>query len=296
MGVVSDEQRMAGEALQGEITDAMLNEAIKRARERAVEEKADFAHAPSVAPSKIVSIEEARKRRGKPLSPATEEENVYCERCQGVIGHLVVGNHERCSCARLFKIQSRIIADFATGNMGEAPRWSEAATDLPHESLIPVYGALRKIASGERERGLILFGEPGRGKTFAAVTLVHECCNAGRLAGYFNVAEVVSRIQSTYSYADAEESRHSIIQNLLLHDPVVLDDLGKERVSEDVAMILYEIIDGLSRKGRTVVICSNLKGEPFASRYDGAVQSRIMGLCEKMVVKGEDLRAKVWEW
>lgn len=274
-----------------EITDAMLNDAVKRARERAVEDKADFAHTPAVMPSKIVSIEEARKRRGKPLAPATEADNLYCERCQGVLGHLVVGNYERCSCARLFRVQERIVSEF-----GIPGGWPATATELPHESLIPVYGAMRKIASGERERGLILFGEPGRGKTHAAVTLVSECLKAQGLAGYFNVAEVVSRIQATYSYDDAAESRASIIEGVLLHDPVVLDDLGKERASEDVAMILYEIIDGLYRKGRTLIVCSNTRGPEFAARYDGALQSRIMGLCEKMVVRGEDLRAKAWEW
>ena len=34
----------------------------------------------------------------------------------------------------------------------------------------------------------------------------------------------------------------------------------------------------------------------FVARYDGAVLSRLGGMCERVVIRGEDRRAARWEW
>ena len=288
MGVVSNSEQGQSSA---DPTDQEFVRAIERARERMVDLEASDEEHESAATEVADLMAERAKRRRSALKIATEADNVLCERCGGAKPPLAVGNVDFCSCGSLFSTQQRVLQ--ASDPTGKA---CLAGAEMPDPSLASVYAAMREIASGERKRGLILFGEPGRGKTYATLALLRECLEDRRLAGYFNVADLVSRIQSTYSFSDAKESRHSIISNVLLHDPVILDDLGKERASEDVAMILYELIDGIYRRGRTLIICSNTPGPEFAARYDGAVQSRIMGLCEKMVVRGDDLRARAWDW
>ncbi len=278
-----------------EPTDEEIAAAIQRARERSANDGQEFAHEPAnYAPSNVVPMPE---KKGKKRRIFTEADNRYCERCGGVEGHVVVGNHPSCRCPKLFAKQAKILA-----NIDPEGRISFGSAEGHDASLNPVLRAGREIATGKRKRGLILFGKPGVGKTFAAISTVRAALKAGRLAGYFNVADLVSRIQATYS-GDGE-SRFDVIKEVALHEIAVLDDLGKEHASANVESIVYELIDTLYRRERVMIVCSNLlakrkeKTDPpgFIERYDDAVRSRLAGGCEMLVVRGEDRRLAQWDW
>lgn len=278
-----------------EPTDEDIAAAVRRARERSAADPGDFAHPPEeYDPANVV---EMPKRKGQKRKVFTEADNVHCGRCYGVEGPVVVGNHERCRCPGLFAKQRGVLS----GVDPEGRVALDEAEDV-HDTLRPVLRACEEIADGKRTRGLILFGKPGVGKTFAAISAVRAALEAGRLAGYFNVADLVSRVQATYG--ESPESRASIVAEVALHEIAVLDDLGKEHSSANVESIVYELIDTLYRRGRTMIVCSNLPaksknpGDPkgFTERYDDAVRSRLAGSCEMFVVRGEDRRLAQWDW
>lgn len=161
----------------------------------------------------------------------------------------------------------------------------------------------RRLVEGERRRGMLLMGPPGRGKTHLLIGAGRSLLERDRDASYYNVARLVSRIQDTYGDHDGE-TRRAIVESVASHEVVLLDDLGKEHVSTNVESIVYELADALHTAGAILVVSTNVpaaraegyRGPTLSERYDEAVRSRLRAMCERFVVKGEDRRRAAWEW
>lgn len=104
--------------------------------------------------------------------------------------------------------------------------------------------AANEIVSGERKRGMLLMGLPGRGKTHLMVVMGRVLLEHDRDVGYYNVVRLISRIQDSYSDFEGE-TRRAIINSVASHEVVLLDDFGKEHASTNVESILYELFDAL---------------------------------------------------
>jgi DNA replication protein DnaC len=152
----------------------------------------------------------------------------------------------------------------------------------------------KELAAGEDVKGMFLLGEPGVGKTHLACAIVYAARSNGLIAGYFNVSDLISKIQSTYGKYDGPDTERVIIENVAAHELVVLDDLGKERHSENVAQILYQVIDGMYAKRCRFVVSTNLAPADISTRYDAAIRSRIRDRCDLLQLKGPVRRVEEW--
>lgn len=215
-----------------------------------------------------------------------------CEKCGGYLpGGIYPLRLRACDCEReKQKTMDAIDRVDPSGTMV-----FDALTDCD-PSVIEAKEKLEAIAAGERAKGVMMFGLPGRGKTHLAVATVRELIANGQRVGFHNLANLIARVQETYSFTDGAETRTKIVGGLALNDVVVIDDIGKERQTQDVESIVYEIFDSLYNSRTTLIATSNMPGKDFANRYDGAVLSRLGGLCEKAVIRGEDRRANQWDW
>ena len=182
-------------------------------------------------------------------------------------------------------------------------RMTFRAIDASEPTVAAALEAAHGIVAGERRRGMLLMGPPGRGKTHLMVGLGRALLGCGRDAGYYNAARLVSRVQDTYG-EDGGETRRAIVESVASHDVVLLDDLGKEHASPNVESIVYELFDALFAARVTLVAATNVpatgnggyRGPTLSDRYDEAVRSRLRAMCERFVVKGEDRRREAWEW
>lgn len=182
-------------------------------------------------------------------------------------------------------------------------RMTFGALDASEPTVSATLGAARGIVAGERRRGMLLMGPPGRGKTFLMVGLGRALLGRGRDAGYYNAARLVSRVQDTYG-ENGGETRRAVVESVASHEVVLLDDLGKEHASANVESIVYELFDALHAARVTLVAATNVpatgeggyRGPTLSDRYDEAVRSRLRAMCERFVVKGEDRRREAWEW
>lgn len=216
-----------------------------------------------------------------------------CEKCGGHLQGGSIPDHiEPCRCETLTRAARQAIDDADLSG-----RMTFDSLEEPHESVVGCAKTLAAIVRGERQgkcKGVAMFGEPGLGKTHLSVAFARSMLARGKRVGYYTVTGLVGRVQQTYGYDDSAESRASIMRELTLCDAVILDDLGKERASADVDSIVYEVFDALYRAKVTTIVSSNLVSEDFMARYETAVLSRLSGLCEKTVIRGEDRRGFSW--
>lgn len=169
--------------------------------------------------------------------------------------------------------------------------------DASEPNMSAALAAVGGLVSGDRKRGILLMGLPGRGKTHLMVGMGRALLDRDRDAGYYNVVRLISRIQDSYSAFEGE-TRRAVINSIASHEVVLLDDFGKEHASTNVESILYELFDALHVTRTTLVVATNVPvtknatylGSTLSERYDEAVRSRLRAMCERFVVKGEDRR------
>lgn len=189
------------------------------------------------------------------------------ERCGGCGGLKRESDHERnsdrvCRCGgRKRRLLSRL-------DVFDPERCMTLdALDASEPTMAAAVEAARGIVAGERRRGMLLMGLPGRGKTHLMVGLGRELLGRDRDAGYYNVVRLVSRIQDSYSDFGGE-TRRAIVDSVASHEVVLLDDLGKEHASTNVESIVYGLVDALHVSEATLVVATNvpaIRGEGFSS-------------------------------
>ena len=103
----------------------------------------------------------------------------------------------------------------------------------------------------EKGKGLVLFGNCGVGKTYAALCIANYLLDRDKSCFVTNF----SRIANVY---DSPMKRQEEIDRLNEFDLIVLDDMGIERTSTFMNEIVYSVIDSLITAKKCVIITTNL--------------------------------------
>jgi DNA replication protein DnaC len=109
---------------------------------------------------------------------------------------------------------------------------------------------------------------------------------------FVEVPELLLRIRDTYNDSN-EESEKDIVDHFTQTPFLVLDDLGTEKASEFSTLMIYLIINRRCTQGKTTIITSNLDLEQIRDRLSDRISSRIKGMCQEIVVSGNDKRYEI---
>ena len=143
-----------------------------------------------------------------------------------------------------------------------------------------------EIRQHDKQRGLLFFGSPGGGKSYAACAICNELLEQGYSCRIATIPELTNELQSRYD-------KNEYLDEFCDIDLLVLDDFGVQRNTSTANEQLFEIINRLLLDRVPVIVTTNMTGEELKNPGDTNLQritSRLFELCFPFEVKGNDRR------
>jgi DNA replication protein DnaC len=164
---------------------------------------------------------------------------------------------------------------------------------------------------GANEKGLLLMGPSGVGKTHLAVAALKDLIRRGHAGLFCDYRELLKEIQASYNPA-SESTEMGILEPIRTAEILVLDDLGASKPSDWVRDIVGVVVNARYNEKRTTLITTNYVDNPVSvgetarlpsgklvppSREDSLEQrigsrmrSRLFEMCRTVEVCAPDFR------
>ena len=224
-----------------------------------------------------------------------------CDLCSGTGWITTDGSHASpCRCQRDQRKQQRILS------AAVPKRYLDCSLQNFHDR------DNARLKTGKREisefvdcwpsvdRGLILMGPCGVGKTHLAVAALLEIIRSdkpGRLL-FRNFQDLIHEIQASFS-SDQVPKKSELLEPMLEADLLVLDELGSQKPTLFVQDILYYVINSRYNDEKATIFTTNFLDEPQAGvenlqqRIGERLRSRIYAMAETVVIDSIDYRKSV---
>ena len=149
-------------------------------------------------------------------------------------------------------------------------------------------------------KGIFFYGNYCVGKTHLACSIANVLIHNNISVIFGSFIKLMSNIKDTYNTVTTDNEKH-IIDSYTNCDLLIIDDLGKERLSEWNLEKLYYIINERYENNKPIVITSNFSYKELTSRLSlnknistaESLISRINEMCIILHIKGEDYRTKI---
>ena len=236
----------------------------------------------------------------------------YCKRCTGT-GQIAitrdgVQHFGRCRCQklpdriRLFNL-ARIPAIHAANDLGNFDK----SPPGPFKALVACSRWLTRYKDGSEDRGLILTGSVGRGKTHLLIGLVKELIfSYGRAVRFIEFSRLLSDLREAYNQGKSDSQ---ILQELVSIPILAIDELGKGRANEWELSIIDELISRRYNAKKMVIGTTNYlwnsatgvaapnlalvdySKQSLGDRVGDRVFSRLQQMCKYQHIDGDDYRS-----
>jgi DNA replication protein DnaC len=174
----------------------------------------------------------------------------------------------------------------------------------------------------EEEKGLLLEGSFGTGKTHLAVGIITELITRKHIPCLFwDFALFLNRLKGTFD-RDSDIRQQELMRPIMETEVLLLDDLGAEQMTDWVTDTLGIIVNYRYMNKKPLIITTNYlddpetlahigaidkddrelhkeiashnakRGRTLAQRIGGRLRSRLYEICKTVVILGEDYRKR----
>lgn len=161
----------------------------------------------------------------------------------------------------------------------ESINWDEL--DQPHQ-----FKDEWKIWAKEPFLNMIFHGLPGRGKTFAAKSILSECIRNGYSATFYKVSDIYMKWRTEVK----EGGDIDLLLKIVDYDVIALDDIGHRFPSEGFQEFLYLILDKRSDLKKSCIATTNFSYKDLCHQLGDACMSRLSASRKVYYFQGHDKR------
>lgn len=140
------------------------------------------------------------------------------------------------------------------------------------------------------QKGLVLYGPVGAGKTFLAACIANAVMEQKYSCLFTTLFRLINKINSTF---DKKQREIDLINKFSL---LLLDDFDTERNTDYVNEAVYNIIETRYESRKPMIITTNLEKKKFVDCYDikkQRIYSRIVETCFFIQVEDNQRRIKM---
>jgi DNA replication protein DnaC len=161
-------------------------------------------------------------------------------------------------------------------------------TIKPHAGNQSAVNAVRKWLSGwPQTRGIVFYGQPGRGKSHFAAGITMALINHLVRAEFWPSPKLLESMMK-----QGENAPRFHIDRFVKLPVLVIDDLGKEKLSEWAYQQIFRLIEERDILERPLIITMNDAPDRMMSRIGDAAVSRLVGNSAWIEITGDDWRTK----
>lgn len=136
---------------------------------------------------------------------------------------------------------------------------------------------------------LLLWGEPGNGKTHLAAAIHNELRAKGLVVVFVSMPDLLSKIKATFN-RNNKESEEQILRALSICDLLIIDDLGAEKTSDWVEETIFKIIDNRYRRNKPILATSNMAPKELPEQIGKRANDRIVEMMQPIENKATSFR------
>jgi len=144
----------------------------------------------------------------------------------------------------------------------------------------------------QNDRGLVLYGTVGNGKSHMAVAILRTFLDVGRNARITKTRDLLFEIQATFGRTDGPTTE-KVVARYRDCGLFVLDDVGTEKQTEWSRDVFYAILDAGYSNFAPIVLTANLRLAQLRTHLGPRLHSRLTEVCAFVEFTGPDLRLRI---
>ncbi|WP_423244953.1 ATP-binding protein [Hathewaya massiliensis] len=139
--------------------------------------------------------------------------------------------------------------------------------------------------------GLLIYGEPGNGKTYTAACISNALIDKMVPVICVSINALLERIKETYNRF-GNEGEDTVLRSLSNADLLIIDDLGTEQDTIWSRPKIYNILDSRYRNSLPLIITTNLPLRELENRYEKRTYDRLLEMCTPVLNDGKSIRVE----
>lgn len=149
------------------------------------------------------------------------------------------------------------------------------------------------------DRGILLTGSCGVGKTHLATGILHGLAEKGISCLFYEFGALLKEIQSSYNAA-SNTSEMTVLASVYEAEVLVLDELGASKPTDWVRDTMMHIIGTRYNEKKLTIFTTNYtderrnqSDETLEDRIGVRLRSRLYEMCRTVVISGTDYRRRL---